>query len=62
MNLGILLLRLENAIKGHEICLETNCGDDDTKDMLNLLRECYEVISRIEVVEEEQWTKRLWND
>lgn len=52
MNLGILLLRLENAIKGHEICLETNCGNEDTKDMLNLLRECYEVISRIEVVEE----------
>ena len=52
MDLGILLLRLENAIEGREIYLQMDPGDEDTIIALNLLKDCHAVISRIVEVEE----------
>lgn len=52
MDLGILLLQLENAIAGYEIYLQFNPGETDDRRTLQLLKACREVISRIEVVEE----------
>lgn len=47
--LGILKLRLENAIDGHKISLQAFPEDKDTRDMLQLLEDCYSVITRIVV-------------
>lgn len=49
--LGILKLRLENAIDGHKISLQAYPADVETRDMLRLLEDCYAVISRIIVKE-----------
>ena len=50
--IGILKLRLENAIHGHEISLSFYY-DKETEDMLNLLKDCHAVISRIKLVYED---------
>ena len=51
--LGILKIRLENAIAGHEIAMHSY-PDSDTYDMLILLKDCLAVISRIEPVGDEE--------
>ena len=52
--LGILKLRLESAIDGHKIALYAFPGDKDMEHMLQLLEDCYSVISRIIVVKTER--------
>lgn len=50
--IGLLKLRLENAIEGHKIALECFPEDAYTVSMLQLLEDCYSVVSRIVVKEE----------
>ena len=47
-----LKLRLENAIHGHMIALQVYY-DDEIKNMLQLLEDCYSVISRIQPVDDD---------
>ena len=48
----MLKMRLENAIEGHKISLEF-FYDKETDDMLNLLEDCYSVMCRIVVKEDD---------
>ena len=50
---GILKIRLENAIAGHRMTLWHYPEDADSVEMLQLLEDCYSVISRIKPVEKE---------
>ena len=50
--LGLLKIRLENAIEGHKISMHLY-PDKETEDMLNLLQDCYSVISRIVPADED---------
>ena len=44
--IDMLKLRLENAINGHEIAIAC-FYNEDTARMLDLLKDCYEVMCRI---------------
>jgi hypothetical protein len=48
--IGILKLRLENAIAGHKISLQIAPGDANLENMLQLLEDCHSIISRVEIV------------
>jgi len=50
--LELLKLRLENAIEGHKICMAVD-QNKDTADMLELLKDCYSVICRIEPMDDD---------
>ena len=47
-----LKLRLKNAIEGHKIAMQCY-SDNDTRDMLELLEDCYDVMCRIIVKEDD---------
>ena len=48
----LLKLRLENAIEGHKIGIQVY-PNEETKEMLKLLEDCYSVISRIVPADED---------